>query len=1001
MSFQTILVSILLSSIAVGQTNTAVLRSKISQDFPTNNGKAITAAKLRSVLSASADAIDEIYNNISLADRIGVYNASTGIATVSATGATQSLVSTPSFPKGKYFDVVVGGTNTLTGVSTAWGLRDIVISTGNKWDRIPASSNITDPKQSPNLVSYANQNSENWGMASSASITAPKVYRQTGNVTLSIEKNQKGLGFWAKGVLDAGSRYNFISNDIALDVLPVGSRVMMGCFLYLKPGTVLDATTRATIYRTTGGGETTVTTEMVDLGGGLYYLRSTAPFQMPSYTGTAQLRIYVLTDATSPASSEVWLGAPSLVKSETVLSPQIYTGADYVNFGKIESFVSEKLNINGLLDVGFRKQAVGATSLIAPWSITSAATSTTFAASYLVETVPDGPIGAKAIKVTHFKNSADSKSSDFQLTQRVAIPATFVGADKISFGFWMKRSSVNISFIDAPIIFYDSVLGGTPTTVSTPPSYISSGVNEWTYVRYENISVPANSQSVSVRIRSQCLSSAPTNTNYYLWMQAPQLSFGSPTANAINLGVADDAALAVESGLASAFDLPVLPNGNFANGVVSHSFLTGATFLPEYALFDTLTPIGTKAIKVLNTKRVSDNALSILRDYIEISVVAGEKTSISFSFLWKGDPAFINAFAQIEFRTASASISTSTGTFTTRQDLPDGWYRIYLSNVSIPATATIIRCSARMEAKSAATAGSLYTSYHVGHMAAFGNSIPIFSTTKYTDISTKLVNDASFTAGLSEKVSPINYYGLKGKKVGFYGNSIIAANVNTAGVIQPNREVDLLVKKFGIIPYVRGVGGTRVVDNGSTAWFAADGLYLNRPIAQGGTVDSAPAGSVGGLIPSALSTAERIATIPTDTEILYIRVGTNDYINYPVGNIYSPHDQTTFAGAYMLMLDRISARIPNAIIILSTPIHRDGEDTAVGTGLADGVRFEAVREVIRAIAKKEKLKMCDMANTGINQRNHGTYLSDGIHPLNAGYYLMYTVIAETFKNIYP
>ncbi|GGH42907.1 hypothetical protein GCM10007423_39890 [Dyadobacter endophyticus] len=135
-SFLTI--SVLISQLSVAQTGTATFRQKINQDLPSNSAKQITASKIRSVFTASADAIDAIYGTISLADRLGTYNATTGVATVSETGATSTPTTTPPVgSKGKYYDVVVAGTNSVTGVSTAWGVGDKIISAGTKWDRIP------------------------------------------------------------------------------------------------------------------------------------------------------------------------------------------------------------------------------------------------------------------------------------------------------------------------------------------------------------------------------------------------------------------------------------------------------------------------------------------------------------------------------------------------------------------------------------------------------------------------------------------------------------------------------------------------------------------------------------------------------------------------------------------------------------------------------------------------------------------------------------------------
>jgi hypothetical protein len=138
-SFLTILVPILLSNVVVAQTGTAILRQRINQDLPSNNAKAITAAKLRSVFNASANAIDSIFTTFSLADGLGTYNASTGVATIKETGATFTPVAVANQTKGKYFDVVVAGTQSITGSSVSMVVGGRIISRGTKWEYLPAT----------------------------------------------------------------------------------------------------------------------------------------------------------------------------------------------------------------------------------------------------------------------------------------------------------------------------------------------------------------------------------------------------------------------------------------------------------------------------------------------------------------------------------------------------------------------------------------------------------------------------------------------------------------------------------------------------------------------------------------------------------------------------------------------------------------------------------------------------------------------------------------------
>lgn len=127
----------LTSQFSVAQVGTAKFRQRINQDLPSNNTKAITAAKLRSVFIESANSIDSIYTNLSMANSVGEYDASTGIAKVTATGATSTPGTTPAFANGNYFDVVKPGSRTITGepVSMVEGGRIIV--RGTKWGYIP------------------------------------------------------------------------------------------------------------------------------------------------------------------------------------------------------------------------------------------------------------------------------------------------------------------------------------------------------------------------------------------------------------------------------------------------------------------------------------------------------------------------------------------------------------------------------------------------------------------------------------------------------------------------------------------------------------------------------------------------------------------------------------------------------------------------------------------------------------------------------------------------
>lgn len=120
--------------------STSKFRQLINSQIPTNNQKQISASSVRRVLEESANSIDGIFDTISIANGLGVYNATTGVATISETGVTYTPVELANQVNGKYFDVVVSGTQSITGESVVMEVGGIIISRGTTWDYIPKSS---------------------------------------------------------------------------------------------------------------------------------------------------------------------------------------------------------------------------------------------------------------------------------------------------------------------------------------------------------------------------------------------------------------------------------------------------------------------------------------------------------------------------------------------------------------------------------------------------------------------------------------------------------------------------------------------------------------------------------------------------------------------------------------------------------------------------------------------------------------------------------------------
>lgn len=100
---------------------------------------------------------DEIFETFSLADGLGTYNASANSATLKEAGTTFTPTSTANQANGKYFDIVVAGTQNITGTGpTGMSVGGKLISRGTKWDYIPpgvGDGTITNPKLETTLKS--------------------------------------------------------------------------------------------------------------------------------------------------------------------------------------------------------------------------------------------------------------------------------------------------------------------------------------------------------------------------------------------------------------------------------------------------------------------------------------------------------------------------------------------------------------------------------------------------------------------------------------------------------------------------------------------------------------------------------------------------------------------------------------------------------------------------------------------------------------------------------
>ena len=205
--------------------------------------------------------------------------------------------------------------------------------------------------------------------------------------------------------------------------------------------------------------------------------------------------------------------------------------------------------------------------------------------------------------------------------------------------------------------------------------------------------------------------------------------------------------------------------------------------------------------------------------------------------------------------------------------------------------------------------------------------------------------------------------------------------------------------------YNRGIGSSAVSHNGqSPAYVTMNGELIGRYQGDWDAYHALVSGLTEGVDYYEISTTmmcsqERVNTIPTDSDIISILAGMNDFetiTTETLGDVDSMWDGVTanaktFCGAYRRMLELIHARVPNANIILCVPTKYSAEYTD-GTRTSSHLINEQMREKIREIGKAYGCQVIDFA-TLFNQirattynasTNSYGYLRDGTHPNDQG-----------------
>lgn len=111
----------------------------------------------------------------------------------------------------------------------------------------------------------------------------------------------------------------------------------------------------------------------------------------------------------------------------------------------------------------------------------------------------------------------------------------------------------------------------------------------------------------------------------------------------------------------------------------------------------------------------------------------------------------------------------------------------------------------------------------------------------------------------------------------------------------------------------------------------------------------------------------------------------------------------TFAASYRILIDKIYATNPKAMIILCTPRKAYGFGDFLPSHWYDalnGIYLEDYVKLIREIADYESLPVADFFRYAANQHNLASLSIDqALHPNDTGYQIMANILVEAFRKV--
>ena len=201
---------------------------------------------------------------------------------------------------------------------------------------------------------------------------------------------------------------------------------------------------------------------------------------------------------------------------------------------------------------------------------------------------------------------------------------------------------------------------------------------------------------------------------------------------------------------------------------------------------------------------------------------------------------------------------------------------------------------------------------------------------------------------------------LKNKRIGFLGDSITEGHgVDVFENIYWNR----IAKATGAQCFGYGIGGTRIAPQHAGQDDPKWKQYFG----------------------------SRVDSMEENLDLIVIFGGTNDYGHgdAPLGKP-ADRDESTFYGAYHVLLNKVFERYPGAEVVVMTPLHRLGEDDCTYNefGMRRQVPLEGYVNAIQEVCAFYGVPVLDLFRVGgmnpIVPTQRELFMPDGLHPNDAG-----------------